>query len=210
MAPTQLSKAISSLSSTCTTSSNYMGLFEVNQTCQILSGFPAFDCATLSAEKALPWPCPDRLLYCCTHSVGLYSTGLEALYLPSFKTEEKSPESATETSVVQWIKNSCTSEAKSWSDTPLWGAGGGQGMAAIVTTLRGGGCCQLQGELISGCLISYHRNQQSWHTPLHLFDKNNHQLGTGASMSGQSCEQGVGEAGTGQAGNVQRAKEQPP
>lgn len=29
-----------------------MGLFEVNQTCQILSGFPAFDCATLSAGKA--------------------------------------------------------------------------------------------------------------------------------------------------------------
>ena len=31
-----------------------MGLFEVNQTCQILSGFPAFHCATLSAGKASP------------------------------------------------------------------------------------------------------------------------------------------------------------
>ena len=48
----------------------------------------------LSAEKALPWPCPDRPLYC---SVGLCSTGLEALYLPSVKTEDKSPELATET-----------------------------------------------------------------------------------------------------------------
>ena len=38
----------------------------------------------LSAEKALPWPYPDRLLY---SSVGLYSTGLQALYFPSFRNE---------------------------------------------------------------------------------------------------------------------------
>ena len=49
----------------------------------------------LSAKKALPWPCPDRPLY---RSVGLYSTGLETLYLPSFKTEvsnKTQPKSAT-------------------------------------------------------------------------------------------------------------------
>ena len=45
------------------------------------------------------------------------------------------------------------------------------------------------------------------HCPL---DKNNHQLGPGVNRKkGQSCEQGVGKAGTGLAGVVQRAKRQP-
>ena len=49
--------------------------------------------------------------------------------------------------------------------------------------------------------------EQTPHCP---FDKNYHQLGPGTNMQeGQSCEEGIDEASPSQAGDVQRAGEQP-
>ena len=78
-----------------------------------------------------------------------------------------------------------------------------------VLLLWGGGDYQLEGNGHPvGSLVT--TETREGHAPYYPFDKTNQQLGHGASsQEGQSSEQGVGEAGTGQTVDGQKAREQP-
>ena len=80
--------------------------------------------------------------------------------------------------------------------------------AAGAVTARGKGRLPVLGELMSGGLSNYQgtRQRAAPHPPS---AKNSHKLGPGSSkQEGQSGEQGVGEAGPGQAEEAQGAREQ--
>ena len=83
---------------------------------------------------------------------GLHPTGLQGLYLPSFKTGVSYRDISDLMGGGAYV-----SEAMSWSNTPLCAAEGKQDMAAIFFLSRD---CGLEEELTSGGLISYQRNHQ--------------------------------------------------
>ena len=142
-----------------------------------------------------------RLLGCTLQA---YSPALSQL-----QDRRRSPESATQTSVAQWMGELTRLKqgprvtahsvpqkvGRTWHRSCSWGGEGG------IASHWGNYirlAYQLAGKLGEG------------HAPQCPFDKNNHLLGSGASKKeGQSCEQDVGEAVPGPAGDVQRAREQP-
>lgn len=87
--------------------------------------------------------------------VGLHPTGLKDLQLPD---QRKTLEIATKTPVVHWTGISYASEAKGSSNDTLPGRTSRKRQSSWV--LWGEGCYHLEGELMSGWLISYQRNQQ--------------------------------------------------
>ena len=72
--------------------------------------------------------------------VGLHPAGLQDFVVAQPQDRSKSPEPATETSVVYWTGDSYLSETKGSAATPLlWTAGSKQHMAAIYATWEEGG-----------------------------------------------------------------------
>lgn len=98
--------------------------------------------------------------------IGLHPAGLQALYLPSLKTEASTVSDRDISGLTDG--GSYTFEARSWSDTPRraadssWQDGGTWQESSLP---REGADLPVIGELTSGGLISYQGNQQRG-TPL--------------------------------------------
>ena len=75
-----------------------------------------------------------------------------------------------------------TSEARSWSNTPLHAADRGEDAEAVFAS-RAKGSLLVTGELMSGGLICYQGKERVPHCP---FQKNNQHLGPGASTQERS------------------------